>query len=89
MYQFLLEAVLGGKCILVTSNATIHEIRDVLGRPKFRLDKGDIDRVTFALESLSEIIETKSKFKVSRDPNDDIFINTVYDGRRPHCFRRL
>ena len=80
-YQFLLEAVLGGKCTLVTSDEIIREIRAVLGRPKFRLDEDDIDGAMSVLESLSEVIETKSKFRVvNRDPNDDMFINAAYDG---------
>jgi len=79
-YGFLLKAVLGGKCALVTSDEIINEIREVLCRPKFRLDKNEVDNVVSALESLSDIIETKSKFSVVRDPADDMFINAAYDG---------
>ena len=32
--QFLLEGLLGGKYALVTSDAIISEMREVLGRPK-------------------------------------------------------
>ena len=78
-YGFLLKAVLGDKCALVTSNEIINEMSKVLCRPKFRLDKNEINGVVSTLESLSDIIETKSKFSVARDPDDDMFINTACD----------
>ena len=78
-YGFL-KAVLDGKCTLVTSDEIINEIREVLCRPKFRLDKNEIGGVVSTLKSLSNIIETKSKFSVTRDPDDDMFINAAYDG---------
>ena len=77
-----LEALLGGKCTLVTSGEIIGEIRKVLGRPKFRLDESQINMVMSEIESLSEVIETKSRFSVvKRDPDDDMLINAAYDGR--------
>ena len=81
-HQFWLEALLGGKCTLVTSDEIISEIREVLGRPKFRLDEGQINEAMSELKSLSDVIETRSRFRVvKRDPDDDIFINAAYDGR--------
>ena len=41
--QFLLEGLLGGKYALVTSDAIISEMREVLGRPKFSLDNSEIN----------------------------------------------
>ena len=80
-YQFLLEAVLGGKCTLVTSDEIIREIRAVLGRRNSAWTKTTSTGRCPWLESLSEVIETKSKFRVvNRDPNDDMFINAAYDG---------
>ncbi len=79
-YEFLLKAVLSGKCALITSDEIINEIREVLCRPKFRLDKNEVNDVVSTLESLSDIIETKSKFSVVRDPDDDMFINAAYNG---------
>lgn len=79
-YELLQKAALGGKCALITSDEIISEIRKVLCRPKFRLDKNEIDGVVSTLKSLSSIIETKSKFSVVRDPDDDIFINAAHDG---------
>lgn len=80
--KFLLKALLGGKCTLVTSDEIIGEIREVLGRPKFRLDESEISGAVSTLKSLSDVVETKSKFKVvKKDPDDDIFINAAYDGR--------
>lgn len=80
--QFLLEVLLGGKYTLVTSDGIISEIREVLGRPKFRLDESEINGAVSTLESLSDVIKTKSKFKVvEMDQDDDMFINAVFDGR--------
>lgn len=80
--KFLLKALLGDKCTLVTSDEIIGEIREVLGRPKFRLDESEISGAVSTLKSLSDVVETKSKFKVvKKDPDDDIFINAAYDGR--------
>ena len=81
-HQFWLEALLGGRCTPVTSDEIISEIREVLGRPKFRLDESKINEALSTLESLSDVIETKSKLNVvKRDPNDNMFINAAYDGR--------
>lgn len=44
------------------------------------MDKNEINGVVSTLELLSNIIETKSKFRVTRDPDDDMFINAAYDG---------
>lgn len=72
--QFLLEALLDGKYALVTSDEIIREIRKVLGRPKFRLDESEINGAVSTLESLSNVIKTKSKFKVvEMDQDDDMF----------------
>ena len=68
------------KCTLVTSDEIIGEIREVLGRPKFRLSKDEIDRALSALESASEIVETTSNFEVVSDSDDDMFVNAAYDG---------
>lgn len=80
--KFLLKAPLGGKCTLVTSDEIVGEIREVLSRPKFRLDESEISGAVSTLKSLSNVVETKSKFRVvKKDPDDDMFINTAYDGR--------
>ena len=81
-HQFLLEVLHGGKCTLVASDEIISEIRKVLGRPKFRLGENEINDAVSTLESLSNVIKTKSKFRVvKRDPDDDMFINAAYDER--------
>ncbi len=79
-HRFLLEAMLGIKCTLVTSDEIISEIREVLSRPKFRLNKNEINKTLSALESASDIVETTSKFRAARDPDDDMLINAAYDG---------
>ena len=79
-HRFLLEAIRDVRCTLVTSDDIISEIREVLGRPKFRLSEDETSRALSALESASEIVETTSKFRVAEDSDDDIFINAAYDG---------
>lgn len=44
------------------------------------MDKNKVNNVVSTLESLSDIIEAKSKFSVVRDPGDDMLINAAYDG---------
>ena len=78
--RFLLGAMRDAKCTLVTSDEIIGEIREVLGRPKFRLSKDEIDRALSALESASEIVETTSNFEVVSDSDDDMFVNAAYGG---------
>lgn len=81
-YQLLLEILFGGKCTLVMSNEIISEIREVLGKPKLCLGENDINGVVLPLESLSDIIETKSKLRVVKeDHDDDIFVDAAFDGR--------
>ena len=80
-HGFLLEAMLGGKCAPVTSNETVNETREVLSRPKFRLDEHEIGGVASVLDLPSNVIKTKSKFSVAGDPDDDVFANAAHDGR--------
>lgn len=79
-HRFLLEAMLGVKCTLVTSDEIIGEMREVLSRQKFRLNKNEINKALSALKSASSVVETTSKFRVARDPDDDMLINAAYDG---------
>ena len=72
--------MLGVKCTLVTSDEIIGEMREVLSRQKFRLNKNEINKALSAPKSASSVVETTSKFRVARDPDDDMLINTAYDG---------
>ena len=80
--QLLKNAVKDKKYVLVTSNEILNEIRDVLCRPKFQMSEDNIDQILFALISSSDIKIVKSNFKVVKeDPDDDMIINTAYDGQ--------
>ena len=79
-HRFLLEAMHDVRCTMVKSDEIISEIRKVLGRPKFRLSKDEIDRALSALKSASEIVEATSKFEVVSDSDDNMFVNAAYDG---------
>jgi len=80
--QLLKKAVKDKKYVLVTSNEILNETREVLRRPKFQMSEDEIDQILFALVSSSDIKIVKSNFKVVKeDPDDDMIINTAYDGQ--------
>ena len=75
------KALFHGECVLITSEELIGEVKDTIRRPKFSLSEKNIKGVIITLKSLSRIIEITSKLEVVReDPDDDIIINTAYDG---------
>jgi len=78
----LLNAVNDKKYVLVTSSWILNEVVEVLRRPKFQMCEDEIMQILFALASSSDIKIVKSKFKVVKeDPDDDVIINTAYDGQ--------
>ncbi|MCH8915983.1 MAG: putative toxin-antitoxin system toxin component, PIN family [Thaumarchaeota archaeon] len=78
----LLNAVNDKKYVLVTSSEILNELAGVLRRPKFQMNEDEIMQILFALVSSSDIKIVKSKFKVVKeDPDDDVIINTAYDGQ--------
>jgi len=80
--QLLKKAVKDKKYVLVTSNEILNETREVLLRPKFQMIEEEVDQILVALVSSSDIKIVKSNFKVVKeDPDDDMIINTAYDGQ--------
>jgi len=78
----LKKAVKDKKYVLVISGKILKEIQEVLRRPKFQMSEDEINQILFSLVSLSDTKIVKSKFKVvKRDPDDDVIINTAYDGQ--------
>ena len=61
---------------LVMSNATMREITDVLGRPKFRpyLTANEGRDFTQLLDSISLTITIVQRVRRCRDPNEDKFL---------------
>ncbi len=79
--QLLNKAVEDKKYVLVTSDEILNETAKVLRGSKFKMDEGEISKILFALVSSSDIKMIKSKFKVIDDPDDDVIVNTAYDGK--------
>lgn len=77
----LLDLAVNGKIGLVSSTEMIDELNAVLSREKFGLSKEEQAIMVDFVIRLSKITALKSKFKaVKEDPDDDIVINTAYDG---------
>lgn len=71
-----------GKYQVLTSKEMIDELSEVLLRPKFKMTKEEIIRIVDALRVTGKSIIVTSDLKVvSRDPDDNIIINTAHDGK--------
>lgn len=80
--QLLRKAVDDGKYVLVTSDEILNEMSGVIRRPKFKMNEDEIEDILFALISSSDIKMITSMFKVVKDdPDDNVIINTAYDGK--------
>jgi len=45
------------------------------------MTKDEVNRVVYGIIEISEMISMRSKFKVVKnDPDDDVIVNTAYDG---------
>lgn len=71
-----------GKYQILISKEMMAELSEVLHRPKFKMTKGEIAHVIYALGATGQRVNVKSDFKVViRDPDDNIVINTAHDGK--------
>jgi predicted nucleic acid-binding protein len=52
--------------LIVTSDSMLKELTRVLGRPKFKTNPDEIRRITLALLSSAEVVNVKTKLKLSR-----------------------
>ena len=60
----------------------MHELADVLQRPKFRMTEEEVERAIAAVAGIAELIEpTTNVSVVADDPDDDIFLALALDGR--------
>ncbi len=71
---------------LVLSDPILDEFTDVLSRPevlkRFDYSRDDIEKFVKAIQDTSTIVRPTSSSKiVNEDPDDDIVINTAYDGK--------
>jgi len=72
---------LENKFSIVTSDLLLAEFARVVRRSKFRTNDREIRRMTLALRSSAEVINVKTRFSVVKDdPEDDVVIETAYDG---------
>jgi len=77
----LLRMGIKGNYSLITSNELLEEVTAVLNRPRFKMTEDEVNRVVYGIIAISEMIPMRSKFKVVRnDPDDDVIVNTAYDG---------
>jgi hypothetical protein len=73
--------VLEGRLILVASNETLEEFRDVISREKFGLPEEVATEIVAVVEAASVVVEPKQKLKVvERDPKDDPFLECAIAG---------
>lgn len=71
---------------LILSEQILNEFKDVMSRQevkeRFEYTSKDIDQFIDAIRDISIIIKPTSNFKViQNDSNDDVIINTAYDGK--------
>lgn len=79
--QLLSKYLANGKYTLILSEEIINEIKKVADRSKFEANEGDIDDFLLSLIIMSDIVKIKSNIKVvEKDPDDNVIINTAYDG---------
>lgn len=72
---------LDGKYEILLSKKMMEEISSVLQRSKFKMTKDEVHHVVSMLAVTSEVVTVTSSFKaIKNDPDDDIIINTAYDG---------
>lgn len=77
----LLDLALEGRIEAVSSVPLVDEFRRVISREKFRLSAAEQEAMTNFVIGLSRIIELRSRFKVVRDKDYDVVINTAFDGQ--------
>ncbi len=67
---------------ILVSSATLHELDDVLARPKFEryVQKDERELFVTALLDRAELIEVTHKVEVCRDPRDDKILELALSG---------
>jgi putative PIN family toxin of toxin-antitoxin system len=79
------RALLEGRFTLVTSEALLDELTDVLSRPRLvrrhRRNSTEIAHYVDALRDGGEIVVLTGAVHVCRDPDDDVLVETAERGR--------
>ena len=76
----LIEMVMDGRIEIVSSIDMITELKEVLSRDKFGLNIDEQIKLVDFVVRLSHIVVLKSNFRIASDPDDDMVVNTAYDG---------
>jgi putative PIN family toxin of toxin-antitoxin system len=77
----LFQLGINGRYQILMSSEMLDELSEVLQRSKFKMTRRDIIRIVSALVESSKNIPVTSNFQViTKDPDDNIIINTAYDG---------
>lgn len=76
----LIDMAVDGRIELVSSIEMINELKEVLARKKFGFSIDEQKQMIDFIIRSSHIIIVHSKFKIVKDADDDIVVNTAYDG---------
>lgn len=77
----LFQMGIDGKYKILISKETLDELSEVIQRPKFKMTREDIVRIVSVLMETGANVRITSNFEViNNDPDDNIIINTAYDG---------
>ncbi len=77
----LLQAGINREYKILSSRGILDELSEVLQRPKFKMTRNDIISIVSTLIETVENVHVTSDIKsIKNDPDDDMMINTAYDG---------
>lgn len=77
----LFQMGIDGKYQILISKEMTDELAKLLHRPKFKITVEEIVRIVSVLKVTGEHVDVTSTLQVvSRDPDDNIIINTAFDG---------
>ena len=76
----LLDLVFNERVSLILSPQVFDEYDRVLGRPKFRISEAQKASVLKKLRSLAHWVEPRQRITLSRDPDDDRFLECAAAG---------
>lgn len=77
----LLDFALKGRMDIVSSIGMVDEFKRVISREKFKLSVPEQEVLTTFIIRLSHMTSVKSGFKVVKDKDDDLVVNTAFDGK--------
>jgi putative PIN family toxin of toxin-antitoxin system len=80
--EIIIKAFKADKFRLIASKAISDEYLDVLARPKFKIERNEIEDFAALLVSKAEFVTpTKSVHAVEADPTDNKFLEAALEGK--------